>query len=519
MLIVGAGPTGLMMACALARYGIDFRIIDKKSERTSASNAIWIQTRTLELLDQMGILDRFTKAGHRCDAINLYADGKSLSQLSLKHIDSIYPFILMLPQSETEKLLEEYLNELQHNIERSIELVDINYNDATVSSTLKYSDGHTEIVTSNWLIACDGANSIVREKCGFHFPGEDLTEQFVVADATIDFSAISKDEIHFFFDPHTVLAAFPLGRNRYRLAANLNLDYPRKIFTEREVIEIVQERAHGKYYVTDVTWISPFWIHGKVSEQLRKGPIFLAGDAGHIHSPAGGQGMNTGIQDALNLAWKLALVIKEKAKLSLLESYQDERYPIIKQAVNQNDYFTKLAISGENFLTKLQKFSQELSHANHEVLEKNLGNQLTQLDIQYKDSPIINYETQSNLTGQRAPDVNVGPTTLYHYLDNTKHNILLFTGSNPIEETLEKINQLQKSLANQYPELIKTYVVSKDQLSFACDTILDTDLIIHAAYRINKPAIYIIRPDTYIGYCSEDFAIEAIEKFLRTYLY
>lgn len=520
VLIVGAGPTGLMMACALAQHGVNFRIIDKKPERTLASNATWVQTRTMELLDQMGILNRFIKIGHNCNAINLYADGKYLSKLSLKHIDSIYPFILMLPQSETEKLLEEYLKESNHAVGRSVELIDVKYNSDIVTSILKYADGHTETVTSNWLIACDGANSIIREKYGFHFPGEDLKEQFMVADATIDFSHMSKDEIHFFFDPGTVLAAFPLGENRYRLAANLHLDHPRQKFYEQEVIELVQERAHGKYYVTDVAWTSPFWIHGKVAEHMQKGPIFLVGDAAHIHSPAGGQGMNTGMQDAYNLAWKLALVIKEKAKFSLLESYQIERYPVVKEIVDQNEYFTKLALFGENFLSELKKLSQKLSNGSHIDLEKKFGNQLTQLDIQYKNSPIINYEHKPNLLqpGQRAPDQHVGQSTLYRYFSITQHTILLFTGRNSTNESLEKISHLQKSLENQYPELIKSYVIHKDQLHDS-NTIVDTNWIIHESYQINKPAIYIIRPDTYISSYSEDLNIESVEKSLITYLY
>ena len=427
----------------------------------------------------------------------------------------------MLPQSKTEELLERHLKELNYSVERAIELVDIKYDNEIVTSTLKYADGHTEIVTSDWLIACDGANSIVREKCGFHFPGEDLKEQFIVADATIDFSFMSKDEVHFFFDPGTVFAAFPLGKDRYRLAANLHLDYPRKNFHEKEVIELVQERAHGKYYITDVAWISSFWIHGKISEHMRKGPIFLAGDAGHIHSPAGGQGMNTGIQDAYNLAWKLTLVIKEKAKPSLLESYQTERYPVIKDVVDQNEYFTKLALFDNNFLSKLQKFSQELSGINHADLEKKFGNQLTQLDIQYKDSPVINNDHDVNLSrsGMRAPDIRIGKTTLYYYFSNIQHNILLFAGSNPTQEILDKINLLQKFLENQYPDLIKSYIVHKEQLGSSNTSVVDINLAIHEAYHIKKPAIVIIRPDTYIAYYSEDLNIESIDKFFRTYLY
>lgn len=515
VLIIGAGPTGLMMASILAHYGITFRIIDKKPERTLASNATWIQTRTLDLLDQMGILKKFLKIGQRCDAINFYEEGKFSSQLSLKYIDSIYPFILTLPQSKTEELLEEHLKELNYSVERDIELVDIQYDLDNVTSTLKFANGHTDAIISNWLIACDGANSIVREKCGFHFLGEDLTEQFMVADATINFSYIPKDEMHFFFDPGTVLAAFPLGSNRYRLAGNLQFDSPRKSFYEKEVIDMVQERAHGNYYVTDVSWVSPFWIHGKISESLRKGPIFLAGDAAHIYSPAGGQGMNTGIQDAYNLAWKLALVIQGKAKSSMLDSYQIERYPAIQEAVEQNEFYTKLALFDRNFLTKLKKFSSELS--NNNPLNTKIGNQLTQLNIKYEESPIINYECKSIIKpGQRAPNVKTNKTTIYHYLNNIKHHLLIFIGKNPTDELWKNISTITKYLENQFINLFSIHIIYSEQLN-NYSTILDNDGHIHDAYQIQVPTIYIIRPDTYIAHVSEDFNVESLDKFLKLY--
>lgn len=507
VLIIGAGPAGLLMACALAQSHIPFRIIDKKPARTQASNATWIQTRTLELFDQMGILSHFLKAGQRCDAIHLYTKGERLSRLSLKQIDSIYPFILMLPQSQTEAILEEHLQRLNKIVERSVELIDLNQQENQVTATLRHADGKEETVISDWLIACDGANSLVREQCGFHFSGEDLKEQFIVADADIDFSYLPRNEIHFFFDAGTVLAAFPLGKNRYRLAANLHLDYPRKFFTEREVIETVQERAHGNYYVTNVAWVSPFWIHGKIAEQLQKGRVFLVGDAGHIHSPAGGQGMNTGLQDAYNLAWKLAFVIQEKAAPSLLASYQQERYPVIQETIHQNDYFTKLALLDENFIPTLTAFSERLAKQQEGELEKKIGDQLTQLTIHYAENV------------KRAPNVRFDDTTLYRYFSYDKYTVLLFTGENATDETLQNLRDVLSFIEKQYANLVQVYVVSTSASNDLKPVIADAHQVIHGAYHVKQAAIYMIRPDTYIAFSSNDIGLASIADKLKSQLY
>lgn len=519
ILIVGAGPTGLMMACELARHGVAFRIIDKKPERTLTSNATWVQTRTLEILDHIGLASRFLKVGHPCHAINFYIDGKSLVSLTLKDIDSIYPFILMLPQSETEKLLIERLEEFNHHIEWSSELIDVKQEGDEVLTTIKRSDGEIETTSSKWLIACDGANSTVRQKCGIFFPGEDLTEQFVVADAQID-SFTSKDEIHLFFGNGTVFAASPLGKNKYRIAANLHLDYPRQTFYKKEVIDLVQERGQGAYFVTDVTWISTFWIHGKIAEQMRHQSIFLMGDAAHVHSPAGGQGMNAGIQDAYNLAWKLALTIKDQAKPLLLDSYQSERHPVVKEIVNQTEIFTKKALFDKSFLTTLRQFSQQISNDDNELVKK-ICTMISQVGIQYQHSPIIkddNSHSGSIAPGKRAPNVIIDSSTqLYDYLRNTQHNILLFTGTEE-KKSLPHIKQLQEWLGEFHPDLIKTYIVTNKKIYDGENIIFDLGEVIHQSYQITHPSILIVRPDNYIAYYSENFDYIHVENFLKIYL-
>lgn len=519
VLIVGAGPTGLMMGCELARHGIPFRIIDKNPARTLSSNATWIQTLTLELLDHIGIADNFLKISNICHAINLYINGKSLVKIPLKYIESLYQFILMLPQSETERLLIQHLEKLKFKVERSAELIDVKQNKNTVKSIIRHADGSTETIVSNYLIACDGANSTVREKNKIFFPGEDLTEQFVVSDAEID-SYMSKDEVHIFFSKNEIFGAFPLGDNRYRITANLHLPVTRKIYTNHEIIEMAQERAYGTYYVKSVSWVSMFWIHGKVIKKMRDRLIFFAGDAAHIHSPAGGQGMNTGLQDAYNLAWKLALYIKGNAKPSILKSYHAERYPVVNNIVKQTNHYTKMAISDKKFLEKLKQFAKNISK-DKTKLTKKIGMNLTQLDIQYKNSSIINYKNtvsvQSPRPGQHAPNVVINESScLYDYLRNCQHNILLFT-ANAGQNKLKKIIELQNWLKQNYPDLIKTQIISEVELDLA-DIIFDAKRTVHERYHIKTPSIYIIRPDNYIAYCSKNGDPSSLKKFLKKFL-
>jgi 2-polyprenyl-6-methoxyphenol hydroxylase-like FAD-dependent oxidoreductase len=521
VLIVGAGPTGLLMACELARHGIAFRIIEKKPERSATSNAVWIQTLTLELLDHLGIIDAFIRLGHMCDAINLYTNGKSISTLSFSEIESIYPFVLTLAQSETERLLENHLQLMNSNVERRMELVAIEQHDAAIICQVKQQDGSIETINSHWVIACDGVNSTVRDRCDIFFEGEDLSEQFVVADATID-SYMAYNEMHFFFDEGTLFAAMPLKKNQYRILANLHLDHQRKLFTEREVIEMAQERAYGAYYVKSASWISPFWIHGKVVKNMRHGAIFFAGDAAHVHSPLGGQGMNAGLQDAYNLAWKLALVIQKKAKPSLLDSYQAERHPVVTTIVEQTDKFTKMAFFDPDFLKKIHHFTKQLALGKSTLLKK-IMMQLTQLSTRYLLSPVIHYIAPINVrspqAGEHAPDVMINASKrLYDYLRHPKHHILLFTGLKLTKNKLEKIHALQQWLNSSYPDLIQVSIIASEKYNDDKNLIIDEEGAIHKRYHIKQHATYILRPDNYIAYCSNDLDMEQIKTCFEWYL-
>lgn len=520
VLIVGAGPTGLMMAGELARRGVKFRLIDKQPAATLSTNATWIQARTLEIFDHIGVIKQFLKQGHRCHAINFYIKDKPLVNIPLKYIDSVYPFILMLPQYKTEQILTEYLAAMHGHIERSTELVAVTQRDHTVITQIKRADGQIETITSQWLIACDGANSTVRQKCEILFPGEMLSEQFIVADTVMD-SYLSPDEAHLFFNRATIFMAMPWGDNHYRINANLHLATPRKMYSEIEVKELAAERTYGNYVVEKISQISPFWIQSKVVNHLQLDAIFFAGDAAHIHSPIGGQGMNMGIHDAYNLAWKLALVIQEKAKISMLESYQAERRPIIKEVVDRTEMLTKMVLNDHAFLNKLRSFGRKILRSQVR-LSKKVGTDLAQLNVRYLHGDIIDLggvSTRSPRAGSRAPNVFLTSTTsLYDYFRNTEHNVLIFTGVAATQAILDKIVELQHKLEHHYPSLIKVWMVTRAAMAKGHQVIVDADGHAYTRYHVKTSTIFVIRPDTYIACRSKQLKFSSLDRLLRRYL-
>ncbi|MGE5368092.1 MAG: FAD-dependent monooxygenase, partial [Chloroflexota bacterium] len=324
VLIIGAGPTGLVLALWLTKLGVGVRIVDKTAEPGTTSRALAIHARTLELYRQLDLAQAVVDRGHLVPAVNLWARGKKAARIAFENVGqdlTSFPFLEIFPQDEHERLLIERLQQAGVEVERQTELTHFVEKDGQVVAHLRGPDGSEEICEARYLAGCDGAHSIVRKTIGGEFPGAAYRQLFYVADVEACGPALD-GELHVDLDEADFLAVFPLaGQGRARLIGTVRDE--RAAHAELLKFEDVSRRAieHMKLDVRRLNWFSTYHVHHRVAQRFRAGRAFLLGDAGHIHSPAGGQGMNTGIGDAINLAWKLAAVLNGRAPDALLDSY------------------------------------------------------------------------------------------------------------------------------------------------------------------------------------------------------
>jgi 2-polyprenyl-6-methoxyphenol hydroxylase-like FAD-dependent oxidoreductase len=350
VLIIGAGPTGLALALWLATKGVSLRIVDKTSEPGTTSRALAVQARTLEFYDQLGIADIVVTAGRKVFGANLWVDGKRRAHLPLGDFGkdiSPYSFALVYPQDEHEKMLIEQLARFGVHVERKTELVSFEEATDHVKARLKGADGAEETIEAKYLTGCDGAHSAVRQILGIGFEGGTYEHIFYVADVEAS-GPVMDGEIHVGLDRNEFLVVFPLTEPRHaRLIGTVRdaSDVTLQKLQWNDVAKKVIEWMHIE--VEKVHWFSTYRVHHRVARQFRRGRAFLLGDAAHVHSPVGGQGMNTGIGDAVNLAWKLADVLRNGADPSLLDSYEPERIGFARRLVATTDQaFTAVTSSG-----------------------------------------------------------------------------------------------------------------------------------------------------------------------------
>lgn len=381
ILVVGAGPSGLMMAGELARHGVPCRIVDRNDGPTKESRALGVQARTIQIFDSLGLSRDMLDRGKPMRQGHIVIHGNEILELDFTAIPGKYNFILAYPQSETERILLKRLNRLGIGVARKTEVASIQPTEDSVA--VRFADGHEE--TFDWVLGCDGAHSVVRQGLGLRFEGDKVPQGFLLADLTLEWDR--PEGMYLLAGETGFLALFPLPGDRWRMIATTSPGEQGPIeFAEIE--RLFKERCPYGGRVRDPAWTSRFVIQERIVDRMREGRAFVVGDAAHVHSPAGGQGMNTGLHDAHNLAWKLAMVVRGLADGRVLDSYHSERYPVDQGVVEVTRVMMR------NMVTAGPVVSWVRDHIAPHVISlpavhRRLMETISEQSVSYSNSPIV----------------------------------------------------------------------------------------------------------------------------------
>ena len=441
VLIVGAGPTGLMLANQLARRGVRIVIIDRHSGPAQQSRAIAVQARTLEIYSKMGIIDKALELGIPATGANMWANGKWTARIPLGDIGkslSPFPFVLQLGQDDNERIMGAKLRDYGIDVQWSTELIAFEQHPDYVDATIKQPDGSTRKIRAAWVAGCDGARSAVRELSGITFPGAPYEHTFFVADTEAT-GPMKPGELNIYLWQDGFHLFFPMkGRDRWRVIGILPKSLrARNDLKFEDLTSDIRREAGAELSFKECSWFSTYRIHHRCAERFRDRRCFLLGDAAHIHSPAGGQGMNTGLQDAYNLGWKLALVVKGQADAPLLDSYEKERIPVAQGLLRTTDRLFTLVVSDSwvagllrtRVLAKIIALVMRIKRVRTLAFRT-----ISQIGIRYRTSPLsqmlANLPEGAPLAGDRFPWVQLkmhanGPVEdLFQKLDDTRFHLL-----------------------------------------------------------------------------------------------
>jgi 4,5-epoxidase len=533
LVIVGAGPTGLTLASLCRQLGIKLRIIDKNPGPSTTSKAIGLQYRVSEILACMGIVDRFLKLGSSPTPVNIYEGNRKLVRFQFdlpgrqSGRDAFTPRPIMLPQSETERLLGNLLRERGGEIEWGTELVSLSQSETGVVSTVRKKDGTEEQVVSLWLVSCEGAHSVVRKQAGISFTGKTYPLAFALADVEIEWP-ISHEENHVWMHKDGAFAALPLpgAPNLWRLfiEASSNPDELSEGVTLATIERLMTTRAgHVEALIHNPIWLSEFKINCRLVDHFRVGRVFVAGDAAHIHSPTGGQGITTGVQDAINLAWKLGCVLRG-APTALLDTYEEERFPKAKEVLAETDRTTTVFFSTNPLIRRLRDYVI-LPVLRMKAVQKRMFGKLSQLHVNYRDSSLSQNEVKGWKSqprikaGDRAPDIAFGLigssqiTTLFTLLQRVRPVALIGVGKmNMVPNYLEDLLLAFEKL--EIPAYVVTPTTARLRLNRKC-CLSDIHGDFQQLYGLAGEFLCLIRPDGHLGLIQQPFHVLSLKNYLR----
>ena len=511
VIIVGAGPTGLSLACQLTRYGIDFVVVEKNAGVTPYSKALGVHARTLEIYEQLDLAREAVGRGTIAGKIRLLEKGEIVGEVDLSNIGeglSPYPYMLVLEQSQNERLLYEYLQNHGRNVLWQSELKSLSQDETGVTATVHDNSGASQIIAGKYLVGCDGPRSPVRNTLGLSFEGSTFERVFYVADVKIDWK-YSHDALHGCLTRNAVVAFFPMaGEKHWRIVGAFPEEFAKdegEILYE-EIEARIKEESQIELDITHVDWFSTYKVHTRHVEKFSSGRCFLAGDSAHIHTPAGGQGMNTGIQDAYNLAWKLAFVLKGAAAERILDTYNEERLPNARRLLQTTDRMFNLA-AGTDWLVNvirttifppMAKFILSL-----DAVKKRFFPLISQIGITYRESSLSRHDGDRDFeirAGDRLPYFLLDGQSIYDKLRAPKFHLLTF--SDGLSNDAGDYGKATDEIGRRYADLIDQYLVT---LNPQIAEIFGTD----------KPFQVFLRPDNYIAYISSETSSRHLVAYLK----
>ena len=496
VLIVGAGPTGLMLANQLTRRGARAWIIDRHAGPARETRALGVQARTLEIYERLGIVDRAIELGKPASGANMWAQGRWMAHVPLSDAGygtTPYPYILILGQDDNERIMGEKLHALGMQVQWNTELIGLEQQADRVAVTLKQPDGSRRTITAAWVAGCDGARSSVRELNGITFEGAPYEHVFFVADTEVTGSMVP-DQVNVYLWRKGFHLFFPMrGKDHWRLVGILPESLRgRKDVDFDAVVPSLRAEAGAGLTFKKCSWFSTYRIHHRRAVRFRDRRCFLLGDAAHIHSPVGAQGMNTGLQDAYNLAWKLALVTQGRADPALLDSYEAERLPVARRLLETTDRGFRLVVSDSwlagvfrtQILARIAAFAMRRKRIQHFAFGT-----ISQTGIRYRSSPLSqtadSFAEDAPRAGDRFPwamlklEADGTVEDLFKKLDDTRFNLLVIGQSSPTPEELG------------LRDLLRIHQLPADPGN-------DAEL---ERLHIPRPSFYLLRHDGHVGLC------------------
>ncbi|BAJ28115.1 MULTISPECIES: FAD-dependent monooxygenase [Kitasatospora] len=431
VLVAGAGPTGLTAACTLLQHGVPVRLVDRRACFTPEPKALVMWSGALEALHRLGVADALAERALPLNGASYWSGGRRLAGVRFGGLSGTrFPRPLCVPQPVTEELLYERLLDLGGRVEWGTAVTAVATADGRAEVALTRADGTAETVSVPWLIGADGTRSTVRESIGVPYPGSSHDREFVLGDGRID-GDLPPDEAQYHLSPDGVLVLVALPDGGHRIFFDLPPGTRTGPPDDAELQQLLDARGHGRWTVRETWWTSRFRVHTKVAERFRHGPVLLAGDAAHAHSPAGGQGLNTGVQDGFDAGWKLAAVLRG-ADPALLDSYDPERRPVSARAVRNSERQTRLWLLRPRPARALRDLLLG-TLARTGALERRIVPELAQLDLDLTASPAVRPTTVPGapVPGRRLGDAPLRPlrgtsaTSLHDYLATGRHTVLI----------------------------------------------------------------------------------------------